>query len=46
MIQAANIGLGAIGQRLIKDFTSHPNIKVTAICDQNEEMERRKNRDY
>ncbi|GGL91315.1 hypothetical protein GCM10010840_31770 [Deinococcus aerolatus] len=27
------IGLGAIGQNLLKAFTAHPEVQVTAVCD-------------
>ncbi|MGM0923654.1 MAG: Gfo/Idh/MocA family protein [Bacillota bacterium] len=40
MIRAAIIGLGAIGQRLIKNFTDHPDIIISAICDLNAEVTR------
>lgn len=33
MFKVAIIGLGAIGQRLIKDFSNHPEIKIVAVCD-------------
>ncbi|MDR0139077.1 Gfo/Idh/MocA family oxidoreductase [Metabacillus idriensis] len=40
MIRAAIIGLGAIGQRLITNFTDHPDIMISAICDRNAEVTR------
>lgn len=40
MIKAAIIGLGAIGQRLIKNFTDHPDFIISAICDRNAEVTR------
>ncbi|MGG4489392.1 Gfo/Idh/MocA family protein [Metabacillus idriensis] len=40
MIKAAIIGLGAIGQRLITNFTDHPDIMISAICDRNAEVTR------
>lgn len=33
MIGIGIIGLGAIGQRLIKQFKEHPEVKIVAICD-------------
>lgn len=33
MIKVAIIGLGAIGQRLIKQFTENEDIEITAVCD-------------
>ncbi|WP_108670264.1 Gfo/Idh/MocA family protein [Peribacillus acanthi] len=33
MFKVAIIGLGAIGQRLIKEFTNHPETKIVAVCD-------------
>ncbi|WP_163102078.1 Gfo/Idh/MocA family protein [Peribacillus alkalitolerans] len=33
MFKVAIIGLGAIGQRLIKDFSSHPETNIVAVCD-------------
>ncbi|WP_047986462.1 Gfo/Idh/MocA family protein [Ornithinibacillus californiensis] len=38
MIHIGIIGLGAIGQRLIKQFSNHSEIKVTAVCDQLESL--------
>lgn len=38
MIRTAIIGLGAIGQRLIKGFNNHPEIEITAVCDRIEEL--------
>jgi predicted dehydrogenase len=40
-IRVGIIGLGAIGDRLIPMFTSHPKIKITAVCDINEELARK-----
>ncbi len=34
------IGLGAIGQRLMKQFLQHPHIEVVAVCDQLESLAR------
>lgn len=33
MIKIGIIGLGAIGQRLIKQFKEHPEVEVVAVCD-------------
>ncbi|MFD0050719.1 Gfo/Idh/MocA family protein [Actinomycetes bacterium NPDC127524] len=33
MIKTGIIGLGAIGQRLIKQFESHPETEIAAVCD-------------
>ena len=38
MIKTGIIGLGAIGQRVIQAFTSHPDIEITAVCDQIEDL--------
>jgi predicted dehydrogenase len=38
MLHIGIIGLGAIGQRLIKQFTEHSQVKVTAVCDQLESL--------
>lgn len=38
MIHIGIIGLGAIGQRLIKQFTEHDEVAVTAVCDRNESL--------
>ena len=38
MIHIGIIGLGAIGQRLIKQFTEHEGIAVVAVCDRNETL--------
>jgi len=40
MIHIGIIGLGAIGQRLIKQFTEHNEVVVTAVCDRNESLAR------
>ncbi|WNB91044.1 Gfo/Idh/MocA family oxidoreductase [Bacillus sp. NEB1478] len=32
------IGLGAIGQRLLKMFNEHPEVEIVAICDANESV--------
>ncbi|GGM22093.1 Gfo/Idh/MocA family protein [Deinococcus aerophilus] len=32
-IRVGVIGLGAIGQNLLKAFTAHPEVRVTAVCD-------------
>lgn len=37
VIRVGIIGLGAIGQRLIKDFNNHPEVNIVSICDQIEE---------
>lgn len=33
MIKVGVIGLGAIGQRLIKGFQEHPEMDIAAVCD-------------
>lgn len=33
MIQIGIVGLGAIGQRLIKQFMQHPEVEIVAVCD-------------
>ncbi|ESU32201.1 hypothetical protein G3A_12115 [Bacillus sp. 17376] len=33
MIKVGVIGLGAIGQRLIKGFQEHPEMEIAAVCD-------------
>lgn len=38
MFKVAIIGLGAIGQRLIKSFTEHPDMEITAVCDPLEDL--------
>ncbi|TKC16153.1 Gfo/Idh/MocA family protein [Robertmurraya kyonggiensis] len=38
MIHIGIIGLGAIGQRLIKQFTEHPEVEIVAVCDQLESL--------
>lgn len=38
MFKVGIIGLGAIGQRLIKSFTEHPEMEITAVCDPLEEL--------
>jgi predicted dehydrogenase len=38
MLHIGIIGLGAIGQRLIKQFTEYSQVKVTAVCDQLESL--------
>lgn len=38
MIHIGIIGLGAIGQRLIKQFTEHDGVTVVAVCDQLETL--------
>lgn len=40
MIHIGIIGLGAIGQRLIKQFTEHKEAAITAVCDRNEAIAR------
>jgi predicted dehydrogenase len=37
MIKVGIIGLGAIGQRLIKEFNDHPETEIAAVCDTMEE---------
>ncbi|MEN2767927.1 Gfo/Idh/MocA family protein [Ornithinibacillus xuwenensis] len=38
MIHIGIIGLGAIGQRLIKQFKEHSEVKIVAVCDQMESL--------
>ncbi|WP_432362612.1 Gfo/Idh/MocA family protein [Sporosarcina sp. UB5] len=38
MIHIGIIGLGAIGQRLLNQFTVHDEVAVVAVCDQNESL--------
>lgn len=38
MLHIGIIGLGAIGQRLIKQFTEHPEVEIVAVCDQMESL--------
>jgi predicted dehydrogenase len=38
MIKVGIIGLGAIGQRLIKQFSEHTETEISAVCDVNEEL--------
>lgn len=38
MLKVAIIGLGEIGQRLIKNFTEHPEMEIVAVCDPLEEL--------
>ena len=38
MIHIGIIGLGAIGQRLIKQFANHPEVKIVAVCDRLESL--------
>ncbi|WP_449623093.1 Gfo/Idh/MocA family protein [Robertmurraya sp. Marseille-Q9965] len=38
MLQIGIIGLGAIGQHLIKQFTEHPDVEIVAVCDQLESL--------
>lgn len=40
MIHIGIIGLGAIGQRLIKQFTEHPEVEIVAVCDRQESLVR------
>lgn len=40
MLHIGIIGLGAIGQRLIKQFTQHAEVEISAICDINEALVR------
>jgi predicted dehydrogenase len=40
MIHIGIIGLGAIGQRLIKQFTNHTEVKIVAVCDRLESLAR------
>lgn len=37
MLKVGVIGLGAIGQRLIKSFLKHPEMEIAAVCDAVEE---------
>ena len=37
MIKVGVIGLGAIGQRLIKNFSEHPEVNIVSVCDRVEE---------
>lgn len=38
MVKVGIIGLGAIGQRLIKQFQAHNEVQIVAICDQVESL--------
>lgn len=38
MIHIGIIGLGAIGQRLIRQFEEHSGVKIVAVCDQLESL--------
>ncbi|WP_010094102.1 Gfo/Idh/MocA family protein [Ornithinibacillus scapharcae] len=38
MIKVGIIGLGAIGQRLIKQFSLHNEVEIVAVCDQVESL--------
>ncbi|MEQ2526761.1 Gfo/Idh/MocA family oxidoreductase [Robertmurraya yapensis] len=38
MIHIGIVGLGAIGQRLIKQFMEHPEVEIVAVCDQFESL--------
>ncbi|MFC5601732.1 Gfo/Idh/MocA family protein [Sporosarcina koreensis] len=38
MIHIGIIGLGAIGQRLIRQFKEHDEVTITAVCDRNESL--------
>ena len=40
MIHIGIIGLGAIGQRLIKQFTEHSKVEIVAVCDRLESLAR------
>lgn len=40
MIHIGIIGLGAIGQRLIRQFTEHNQVEIVAVCDQLESLSR------
>ncbi|MGG1679435.1 Gfo/Idh/MocA family protein [Neobacillus sp. NRS-1170] len=40
MLHIGIIGLGAIGQRLIKKFKEHPDVEITAVCDRLESLVR------
>lgn len=40
MIHIGIIGLGAIGQRLIKQFIEQDEVTITAVCDRNESLAR------
>ncbi|WLR54164.1 Gfo/Idh/MocA family oxidoreductase [Mesobacillus subterraneus] len=37
MLKVGVIGLGAIGQRLIKGFLEHPEMEIAAVCDSMED---------
>ncbi|PTA68564.1 Gfo/Idh/MocA family protein [Deinococcus arcticus] len=37
-VQVGVIGLGAIGQSLLKVFTAHPDVQVAAVCDVNADL--------
>jgi predicted dehydrogenase len=39
-IRIGVIGLGVVGQRLIKGFNENPNTVIGAVCDRNEELAR------
>lgn len=45
MIKVGVIGLGAIGQRLIKEFEQHPDTAIAAVCDHLEEVAEQTARD-
>lgn len=38
MLHIGIIGLGAIGQRLIRQFAEHPEVKIVAVCDRQESL--------
>jgi predicted dehydrogenase len=38
MLRIGIIGLGAIGQRLIKQFTNHREVEIVAVCDRQESL--------
>jgi predicted dehydrogenase len=38
MLHIGIVGLGAIGQRLIKQFTEHPEVEIVAVCDRLESL--------
>lgn len=38
MLHIGIIGLGAIGQRLIRQFNEHPEVKIVSVCDRLESL--------
>jgi predicted dehydrogenase len=41
MVHIGIIGLGAIGQRLIRQFSEHPQVNIVAVCDMQEPLVRK-----